>query len=157
MRSTWKLLISYFPHCNWKNWEDWNYTALLWFKTRPILTALYRNHLRWTKNKTLHANNSKCSSYFPITLILPYLFSISKLFQHPSPSHSVVPPLSTVIDSLKLRANNTTDNAWPGAHYAQIMDSSEFLNDIAKRLDDGGSSDLWASEAPAPCYLFPAW
>lgn len=28
------------------------------------------------------------------------------------------------------------------------MDSRELLNDIAKRLDDGGSSDLWASGAP---------
>ena len=28
------------------------------------------------------------------------------------------------------------DTAWPGAYYAQVMDSVGVLNDIAQRLDD---------------------
>lgn len=44
----------------------------------------------------------------------------------------------TVIDSLKLWANNKMDTAWPGAYYTQVMDSARVLNDIAQRLDDGG-------------------
>ncbi len=40
------------------------------------------------------------------------------------------------------------DNAWWRAYYIRVMDSTEFLNDIALRLDDGGSCNLWPNEAP---------
>lgn len=39
------------------------------------------------------------------------------------------------------------DNAWWKAYYMPVMDYTELLNDIAQRLDDGGSCDLWSNEA----------
>lgn len=39
------------------------------------------------------------------------------------------------------------DNAWWKAYYMPVMDCTELLNDIAPRLDDGGSCDLWSNEA----------
>lgn len=45
------------------------------------------------------------------------------------------------------------DTAWPGAYYTQVMDSEGILNDIAKRLDDGGWSNLWPPQrAPVPLF-----
>lgn len=41
-----------------------------------------------------------------------------------------------------------------GAYYMPVIDSGELLNDIALRLDDGDSSDLWTNQALPPRSTF---
>lgn len=41
-----------------------------------------------------------------------------------------------------------------GGYYMPVIDSGELLNDIAPRLDDGDSSDLWTNQALPPRSTF---